>query len=65
VTFGELMKPADDGELVHDNLSPTLAWSGVPQRAVELAVLCEDPDAPRHLQPLGARRPGADRDRPG
>src|SRR6187551_229730 len=40
------MKPADDGELVHDNLSPTLAWSGVPQRAVELAVLCEDPDAP-------------------
>ena len=31
----------------HDNLSPALAWSGVPQEAVELAVLCEDPDAPR------------------
>jgi phosphatidylethanolamine-binding protein (PEBP) family uncharacterized protein len=31
----------------HDNLSPALAWSGVPQEAAELAVLCEDPDAPR------------------
>jgi Raf kinase inhibitor-like YbhB/YbcL family protein len=31
----------------HDNLSPALEWSGVPQEAVELAVLCEDPDAPR------------------
>ena len=31
----------------HDNLSPALEWSGVPQDAVELAVLCEDPDAPR------------------
>ena len=30
----------------HDNLSPALEWSGVPQEAVELAVLCEDPDAP-------------------
>jgi Raf kinase inhibitor-like YbhB/YbcL family protein len=30
----------------HDNLSPTLEWSGVPQQAVELAVLCQDPDAP-------------------
>ncbi|MFL6269409.1 MAG: YbhB/YbcL family Raf kinase inhibitor-like protein, partial [Actinomycetes bacterium] len=30
----------------HDNLSPTLEWSGVPRPAVELAVLCEDPDAP-------------------
>jgi Raf kinase inhibitor-like YbhB/YbcL family protein len=29
-----------------DNLSPPLAWSGVPDGAVELAVLCEDPDAP-------------------
>ena len=27
----------------HDNLSPALEWSGVPQEAVELAVLCEDP----------------------
>jgi Raf kinase inhibitor-like YbhB/YbcL family protein len=31
----------------HDNLSPALVWSGVPQQAVELAVLCQDPDAPR------------------
>jgi Raf kinase inhibitor-like YbhB/YbcL family protein len=30
----------------HANLSPALEWSGVPQEAVELAVLCEDPDAP-------------------
>jgi Raf kinase inhibitor-like YbhB/YbcL family protein len=27
----------------HDNLSPALEWSGVPQEAVD----CEDPDAPR------------------
>jgi Raf kinase inhibitor-like YbhB/YbcL family protein len=31
----------------HDNLSPALRWTGVPEAAVELAVLCEDPDAPR------------------
>jgi Raf kinase inhibitor-like YbhB/YbcL family protein len=31
----------------HDNLSPALEWSGVTEEAVELAVLCEDPDAPR------------------
>jgi Raf kinase inhibitor-like YbhB/YbcL family protein len=30
----------------HDNLSPALAWSGVPEGAIELAVLCEDPDTP-------------------
>ena len=30
----------------HENLSPALEWSGVPKEAVELAVLCEDPDAP-------------------
>jgi Raf kinase inhibitor-like YbhB/YbcL family protein len=30
----------------HDNLSPALEWSGVPEAAAELAVLCEDPDAP-------------------
>jgi Raf kinase inhibitor-like YbhB/YbcL family protein len=31
----------------HENLSPALEWSGVPEGAAELAVLCEDPDAPR------------------
>jgi Raf kinase inhibitor-like YbhB/YbcL family protein len=31
----------------HENLSPALEWTGVPDGAVELAVLCEDPDAPR------------------
>ena len=30
----------------HDNLSPALEWSGVPEEAVELAVLCQDRDAP-------------------
>lgn len=33
---------ARDGE----DLSPPLAWSGVPEGAAELAVVCEDPDAP-------------------
>jgi hypothetical protein len=29
-----------------DNISPTLEWSDVPAEAVELALICEDPDAP-------------------
>jgi Raf kinase inhibitor-like YbhB/YbcL family protein len=29
-----------------DNLSPPLDWSGVPSHARELALVCEDPDAP-------------------
>lgn len=29
-----------------DNASPALEWSGVPDDAAELAILCEDPDAP-------------------
>ncbi|MFD6323757.1 YbhB/YbcL family Raf kinase inhibitor-like protein [Streptomyces sp. NPDC058442] len=28
------------------NVSPPLAWSGVPDDAAELVLLCEDPDAP-------------------
>jgi Raf kinase inhibitor-like YbhB/YbcL family protein len=28
------------------NSSPAVRWSGVPQEAVSLALLCEDPDAP-------------------
>ena len=31
-----------DGE----NVSPELAWSGVPDGTAELVLLCEDPDAP-------------------
>lgn len=33
---------AKDGE----NVSPPLTWTGVPDAAAELALLCEDPDAP-------------------
>ena|ERR671931_1543880 len=29
------------------NVSPGLEWSGVPDGAAELLLLCEDPDAPR------------------
>ncbi|MGX1267651.1 YbhB/YbcL family Raf kinase inhibitor-like protein [Streptomyces phaeoluteigriseus] len=29
-----------------DNESPPLAWSGIPDGATELVLLCEDPDAP-------------------
>lgn len=29
------------------NLSPALEWIGVPGDAVELVLMCEDPDAPR------------------
>ncbi len=30
----------------HDNVSPALSWSGVPDGARQLAVICHDPDAP-------------------
>jgi hypothetical protein len=29
-----------------DNISPALRWSDPPQSAIELILLCEDPDAP-------------------
>jgi Raf kinase inhibitor-like YbhB/YbcL family protein len=32
--------------LLGGNVSPPLSWSGVPEDAVELAVLMQDPDAP-------------------
>ena len=35
-------KHTGDGE----DLSPPLAWSGVPEGAKELALICDDPDAP-------------------
>jgi Raf kinase inhibitor-like YbhB/YbcL family protein len=43
--YGELMprRHTKDGE----NVSPDLEWSGVPEWAAELLLLCEDPDAPR------------------
>lgn len=28
------------------NISPPLRWSGIPKNAVELALICDDPDAP-------------------
>jgi Raf kinase inhibitor-like YbhB/YbcL family protein len=30
----------------HENLSPPLRWSAVPEGTTELLLLCEDPDAP-------------------
>jgi len=30
-----------------DDLSPPLAWKGIPPGAAELALICDDPDAPR------------------
>ncbi|MFD9906298.1 YbhB/YbcL family Raf kinase inhibitor-like protein [Streptomyces sp. NPDC059063] len=30
-----------------DNVPPPLTWSGVPDDAAELVLLCEDPDAPQ------------------
>jgi phosphatidylethanolamine-binding protein (PEBP) family uncharacterized protein len=29
------------------DVSPPLSWNGVPDGTVELALTCEDPDAPR------------------
>jgi Raf kinase inhibitor-like YbhB/YbcL family protein len=29
------------------NISPPLAWSGLPEKTKELALICDDPDAPR------------------
>ena len=53
----ELTSPAfDDGDFLpsrfaHDeeNLSPPLEWSDVPSGTQELALLCQDPDAPNGL----------------
>ena len=39
-----------DGE----DVSPPLAWSGVPEGAKELALICDDPDAPSPKRPRPA-----------
>lgn len=51
----ELTSPAfEDGDSIPrqytpdgDDTTPPLEWSGVPDDAAELALLCEDPDAPQ------------------
>jgi Raf kinase inhibitor-like YbhB/YbcL family protein len=50
----ELQSPAfEDGApmperfaRLHGNVSPPLRWSGVPEAAIELALIVQDPDAP-------------------
>ena len=38
-----------------EDLSPPLAWSNVPKGTKELALICDDPDAPMGtVGPLGA-----------
>lgn len=36
-----------------DNLCPPLSFSGVPARAVSLALIADDPDVPKQLMPDG------------
>jgi Raf kinase inhibitor-like YbhB/YbcL family protein len=53
----ELTSPAfDDGDTLpsrfahdHENLSPPLEWTGIPPGTEELALVCQDPDAPGGL----------------
>jgi hypothetical protein len=40
-------KYTEDGE----DVSPPLSWSGVPEGAQELALICDDPDAPSPQRP--------------
>lgn len=40
-------KYTEDG----DDLSPPLSWSGVPEGTKELALICDDPDAPSPKRP--------------
>lgn len=45
VTEGKPIPRKHTGEGV--DVSPALAWSGVPEGTKELALICDDPDAPR------------------
>ena len=42
---GEAIPKKHTGE--GEDVSPALTWSGVPAEAKELALICDDPDAPR------------------
>ena len=43
---GKQMPLRSAGIGVGENISPPLAWSGVPAGTIELAIIMEDPDAP-------------------
>jgi Raf kinase inhibitor-like YbhB/YbcL family protein len=44
---GEAMPRRSAGVGVGENVSPPLTWSGVPAETAEIAIILEDPDAPR------------------
>jgi len=44
--FAEGERLPDTYAREHENISPPLKWSGVPEQAVALALICDDPDAP-------------------
>jgi len=39
------MIPSKHGA-AHENVSPAIAWSGIPETAKTIALICDDPDAP-------------------
>src|SRR5687767_4170489 len=54
VTLGITSSGFQDGQAIPgrfatkgDNASPALSWSRLPEKTASLAVICEDPDAPR------------------
>jgi Raf kinase inhibitor-like YbhB/YbcL family protein len=53
------------GDGVGDNLSPPLAWSGLPEGTRELAIIMEDPDAPLPRPIVHLIAAGIAPDRPG
>ena len=44
--FGDRKRLDDRFSYVHQNQSPALSWSDVPDGTKELALICDDPDAP-------------------